>query len=66
MQTYENMIVNQEDIQSELLLNKGDIHLYERIGESQINLCERWVGITTERHEGAMYFHPQKGLERLV
>ena len=66
MQTCENMIANQEDIQSELLLNKGDIHLYERIGESQINLYERWVGITTERHEGAMYSHPQKGLERLV
>lgn len=60
------MMVNQEVIQSEHLLSKGDSHLYEWIGMYQISLYGHLVGIITERYEGVMYSYPQKGSERLV
>ena len=60
------MMVNQEVIQSEHLLSKGDSHLYKRVGVCQISLYGHLVGIITERYEGVMYSYPQKGSERLV
>lgn len=60
------MMVNQEVIQSEHLLSKGDSHLYKWIGIYQISLYGHLVGIITERYEGVMYSYPQKGSERLV